>query len=73
MRIRMIMNKEKEENNIKKENQSKQTKNAINSSKHTGIAAKPRDNSEMKESVKVSNSTVQLRNPKQRICLSRSS
>ena len=30
MRIRMIMNKEKEENNIKKENQSKQTKNAIN-------------------------------------------
>ena len=31
MRIRMIMNKEKEENNIKKENQSKQTKNAINS------------------------------------------
>ena len=31
MRIRMIMNKEKEENNIEKENQSKQTKNAINS------------------------------------------
>ena len=31
MRIRMIMDKEKEENNIKKENQSKQTKNAINS------------------------------------------
>ena len=31
MRIRMIMNKEKEENNIKKENQSKQTKNTINS------------------------------------------
>ena len=31
MHIRMIVNKEKEENNMKKEKQSKQTKNAIKS------------------------------------------
>ena len=72
MHIRLIMNKEKEENNSKKENQSKQTKDTINSSKRAGIAAKPRDNSEMNESVEVSNSTVQLRNAKQRIYLSKS-
>ena len=36
------------------------------------MAAKPPDNFQMKESVKVSNSTVQLRNAKQRIYLSRS-
>ena len=36
------------------------------------MAAKPRDNSEMNESVEVSNSTVQLRNAKQRIYLSKS-
>ena len=40
--------------------------------KHAGIAAKPRDNSEISESVKVSNSMIQLRNAKQRIYLSRS-
>ena len=40
-------------------------------SKHAGIAAKPRGNSEMNESVKVSYSTVQLRNAEQRIYLSR--
>ena len=31
MHIRMIMNKEKEENNVKKEKQSNQTKNTIKS------------------------------------------
>ena len=36
------------------------------------MAAKQSDNPEMNESVKVSNSTVQLRNAKQRIYLSRS-
>ena len=53
----------------KKASQNKQKK-AINSAANTaGIAAKPRDNSEMNESVKVSNNTVQLRNAKQRIYL----
>ena len=71
MHIRMILNKEKEEKLTlqKKTSQNKQKK-AINSAANTaGIAAKPRDNSEMNESVKVSNNTVQLRNAKQRIYL----
>ena len=71
MHIRMILNKEKEEKLTlqKKTSQNKQKK-AINSAANTaGIAAKSRDNSEMNESVKVSNNTVQLRNAKQRIYL----
>ena len=64
MHIRMIVNKEKEENNMKKEKQSKQTKNAIKS-----VANIQEYNSKAtwqfrnkRESVKVGNSTVQLRN-----------
>ena len=41
-------------------------------SKHAEIATRPPDNFQMNESVKVSNSTVQLRNAEQRIYLNRS-
>ena len=58
--IRMIMNKMKAEDNIKNKT-SQNTQKIPLTPKQTGIAAKPRDNSEMSENVKVSNSTVLLR------------
>ena len=56
----MIMNKMKAEDNIKNKT-SQNTQKIPLTPKQTGIAAKPRDNSEMSENVKVSNSTVLLR------------
>ena len=57
----MIMNKMQAEDNItKKTSQNKQKR--LLTPQQTGLAAKPRDNSEMiSENVKVSNSTVRLR------------
>ena len=62
MHIRVIMNKEKGKNNIKKENQSTQKEIPLTPQQTDEIPAKPPDNFQMNESVKVSNSTVQLRN-----------
>ena len=56
----MIMNKMQAEDNItNKTSQNKQKR--LLTPQQTGLAAKPRDNSEMSENVKVSNSTVRLR------------
>ena len=60
MHIRMIMNKMQAEDNIKnKTSQNKQKR--LLTPWQTGIAANPRDNFEISENVKVSNSTVLLR------------
>ena len=60
MHIRMIMNKMKAEDNIRKKKVKTNKKRSL-TPWQTGKAAKPRDNSEMSENVKVSNSTVLLR------------
>ena len=59
LHIRMIRNKMQEEDNIK--NKTSQNKKRLLTPQQTGIAAKPSDNSEISENVKVSNSTVLLR------------
>ena len=60
IRSGMIMNKMKAEDTIKnKTSKDKQIRPLT--PKQTGIAAKPRDNSEISEDVKVSNSTDLLR------------
>ena len=59
MHIRVIMNKEKGKNNIKKENRSTQKEIPLTPQQTDEIPAKPPDNFQMNESVKVSNSTVQ--------------
>ena len=60
MHIRMIMNKMKAKDNIKNKTSQNRQKRSL-TPWQTGIAAKPRDNSEMSENVKVSNSMVLLR------------
>ena len=60
MHIRMIINKMQEEDNIKNKI-SQNKKKRLLTPQQTGIAAKPSDNSEISENVKVSNSTVLLR------------
>ena len=56
----MIINKMQEEDNIKNKI-SQNKKKRLLTPQQTGIAAKPSDNSEISENVKVSNSTVLLR------------
>ena len=58
--IRMITNKMKAEDNIKNKTSQNKQKRPL-TPQQVGIAAKPRDNSEMSENAKVSNSTVLLR------------
>ena len=60
MHIRMIMNKVQAEDNIKNKTTQKKQKRLL-TPWQTDIAAKSRDNSEISENVKVSNSTVLLR------------
>ena len=59
LHIRMIMNKMQEEDNIKNKT-SQNKKKKVLTPQQTGIAAKPSDNSEISENVKVSNSTFLL-------------
>ena len=60
VRSGMIMNKMKAEDTIKNKTSKVKQKRPL-TPRQTGIAAKPRDNSEISEGVKVSNSTVLLR------------
>ena len=60
VRSGMIMNKMKAEDTIKNKTSKVKQKRPL-TPRQTGIAAKPRDNSEISEGVKVSNSTVLLK------------